>query len=635
MQKLTVPILFHSLSEDTLNDYLDLVKQCKAQRVFIGDLGAIFEGNSLLYTRTQMLEKSIRFFQANGIETGIWVSSLGHGGALSHEQGEYATTDFTYIEGVNGGGNRYGYCPMDPDYTEAFRKGVKTIAQLRPDLIMLDDDFRLNNRSYYMGCFCKLHLQEYYKRIGEVIPPENLEQKIFTGGKNKYRSAYMELSAKTLLDFAKQMRAAVDEVDPRIRLGACTVFENWDYCGTDAMEIAKAFAGNTQPFIRTIGAPYHAELNPECMLSSVIEDTRLQVHWVKQQEGIEVFTEGDVYPRPRYNVSSAGLELFDLAMLADGRSDGILKYMIDYSQKAHYEMGYIKRHVKNEGLRGEIARIFAGKQSVGVRPVDVLHKIENWELPNVPEEDIAIKLIMAMQSSSRYYLSLNSIPTTYDNADAPLLLLGENARYIDGQSLNNGAIVDVSAALILQSRGIDVGLLSAEDSRCDGEYYLADQDTIRGLSNCALKKIVCKDTAKVLSTLVPDETPGSYLYENPLGQRFFVLAQDAFCSAANRNYYNNYYRQAQMVEAAEYVSRKKLPAVCLKNPKLYMMAASDGEATSVLMLNIHKDEILDPVVTLDRCYSHVRFVNCSGHLEGDKLCLSDIPAFGIAAFEVK
>ena len=66
-----------------------------------------------------------------------------------------------------------------------------------------------------------------------------------------------------------------------------------------------------------------------------------------------------------------------------------------------------------------------------------------------------------------------------------------------------------------------------------------------------------------------------------------------------------------------------------------MMAASDGEATSVLMLNIHKDEILDPVVMLDRCYSHVRFVNCSGHLEGDKLCLSDIPAFGIAAFEVK
>jgi UDP-N-acetylmuramoyl-L-alanyl-D-glutamate--2,6-diaminopimelate ligase len=67
---------------------------------------------------------------------------------------------------------------------------------MHPDLIMLDDDFRLNSRGYYMGCFCKLHLQKYYEMVGEVIPPEQLEQKIFGGGKNKYRSAYMALSAK-------------------------------------------------------------------------------------------------------------------------------------------------------------------------------------------------------------------------------------------------------------------------------------------------------------------------------------------------------------------------------------------------------------------------------------------------------
>ena len=634
MNKLSIPIMFSSLTDDTLSTYLDLLKQCKAKRVFIANADAIFKSDSVVYTRAPMLEKAIRFFQSNGIETGVWVGSLGHGGVLSHEKEVHSTEDFTYIQGVHGGGNQYGYCPMDPDFIHAFRKGLKAIAQMHPDIIMLDDDFRLNNRSYYMGCFCKLHLQEYYKMIGETIPPEQLEGKIFTGGKNKYRSAYRKLSAKTLLDFAKEMRSAVCEVDPIIRLGACTVYENWDYCGTDAMEIASAFAGDTKPFIRTIGAPYHAELGTGVTLSDVIENTRLQVHWIKEQD-IEVFTEGDVYPRPRYHISSAGLELFDLALLADGNSDGILKYMIDYTQKPHYEMGYIKRHVKNEILRMEIAQIFAGKRCVGVKPVNELHKIENWELPDAPVPKIAEKLIMAMQSTSRYCLTRNSIPTTYENGEAPLLILGENARYIEEIELNNGAILDISAAQILQSRGIDVGLISAEDGNFIGEHYIAECDTIHGIGDCALKKISCAESARILSVFLPEETAASYLYENGQGQRFFVLAQDAFYSEPSINYYNNYYRQAQMVEAVEYIGKKKLPAVCLKNPKLYILAASDGKATSVLLLNAFVDEILDPVVRLDKCYSQIRFINCSGHMTGDQVRLTDIPAFGAAAFEVK
>ena len=340
-------------------------------------------------------------------------------------------------------------------------------------------------------------------------------------------------------------------------------------------------------------------------------------------------------PVPRYNVPSAGLELLDIALLADGKADGTLKYMIDYSQKADYEMGYIKRHVKNEGLRKEIQEIFAGKCPIGVKPVNALHKIENWELPEVPAKEIANKLLRAMQSTSRHYLSLNSIPTTYDAADSPVLILGENARYVDEVELKNGAIVDIPAAQILQSRGIDVGLISAEDGDFTAEHYIADQDTIHGIGDCALKKICCKESAQVLSTFLPGEAPASYLYENAQGQRFFVVAQDAFYSEPNINYYNNYYRQAQMVEAAEYVGKKKLPAVCLKNPQLYMLASSNEGATAVLMLNIFKDEMLDPVVQLDKCYSQIRFVNCSGHMTGDKVYLTHIPAFGAAAFEVK
>ena len=96
------------------------------------------------------------------------------------------------------------------------------------------DDFRLNSRGYYMGCFCPLHLQDFYARIGEVLPREELEARIFTGGSNPYRMAYMQMQRDTLLGFARMLREAIDAVAPRVRLGACTVLDNWDYAGTAA-----------------------------------------------------------------------------------------------------------------------------------------------------------------------------------------------------------------------------------------------------------------------------------------------------------------------------------------------------------------------------------------------------------------
>ncbi len=56
--------------------------------------------------------------------------------------------------------------------------------------------------------------------------------------------------------FSKTLRNAVDEIDKTIRLGYCLVYEVWDYGETDAIEIAKALAGDTKPFCRTAGAPY-------------------------------------------------------------------------------------------------------------------------------------------------------------------------------------------------------------------------------------------------------------------------------------------------------------------------------------------------------------------------------------------
>jgi hypothetical protein len=80
---------------------------------------------------------------------------------------------------------------------------------------------------------------------------------------------------------------------------------------------------------------------------------------------------------------------------------------------------------------------------------------------------------------------------------------------------------------------------------------------------------------------------------------------------------------------------KPLPAKSKKNPNLYIYTAKAQNAMSVLLLNVHLDSIDEPVIVLDKDYSDIKFVNCNGRIEGNKVYLSPIQSYGMAAFEVK
>ncbi len=628
------PVSLATINDENISKYISQFKACKLKRILLCCVDDFASPSNIFFKNPEKVEKYINMLKAENLEVGIWISVFGHGIVLAHDtDNNDENNNFTQLQGVNGGGNKHGICPLDKSFAEKFRAYIQAIAKTSPDIIMLDDDFRLNNRpSYYMGCFCPLHQKRFFEMIGEALPLSELESRIFTGSKNKYRSAYMKLSAETLLDFAKMLRKAVDEIDSSIRLGAAAVLENWDYCGTDAIEIARAFAGNTKPFLRTIGAPYW-----EGELSDIIEDTRLQLHWCNGSE-VEVFTEGDVYPRPRYNVPSKLLEFFDLALIADGNSDGILKYMFDYNRKPEYETGYIERHIKNESLRASIAEIFSGKSPIGVNAVNVLHKVENWQLPEECEDKIALKMIDAYKSTSRLLLARNSIPSAFNGDGLPMLICGENARYVDLKALKYGAVLDIIAARILTERGVDVGFISEAPGKFKAELHISEDDEIFITNKSCLIGIRCNDDAEIVSRFLPENVVASYRYENASGERFFVLGCDIYSSCQNEsetNYFNNYHRQRELISAFEYVGQKKLPVTCPNCPKLYILASTDGEAMSVLMLNIFPDEVISPEIKLGKKYSKIRFVCGSGKLCGDTVTLSEIPAYGVLAFEVR
>ena len=61
----------------------------------------------------------------------------------------------------------------------------------------------------------------------------------------------------------------------------------------------------------------------------------------------------------------------------------------------------------------------------------------------------------------------------------------------------------------------------------------------------------------------------------------------------------------------------------------------DNKKMAVGLFNCHADSILKPTLTLDKNYSKIKCINCSGTLKDNVLTLdAPINAFSFAAFEV-
>ena len=64
--------------------------------------------------------------------------------ALSHDARTVLDKGYTPLEGVMGDTVIEANCPWDEKFAEDYRNAMKKLAELKPDMIMLDDDFRMN-----------------------------------------------------------------------------------------------------------------------------------------------------------------------------------------------------------------------------------------------------------------------------------------------------------------------------------------------------------------------------------------------------------------------------------------------------------------------------------------------------------
>lgn len=640
MRKQSLPLLIDYVTDENVSEWIQALVKCKIDRVFLCGLGEFYSSESMQNAKIQRCAEIMPRLRDAGIEAGIWINGFGHGLAditMYDKKGRYQG-----FVGEDGSTPGDCFCPSDKAMQRDYTAFVKKIAAIKPTILMIDDDFRMSQRGYALGCFCPNHIADMCERLGENLSREELVEKIYSGGPNRYRDAYIASMHDTLISFAKMLRTAVDEICPEMRMGVAMCFDVWDTDGVDPIELARVFAGNTEPFLRANGAPYWQILSPYWNNSwgdiiSTIEYNRIQSIWCKENN-IECIGEGDTYPRPRYTIPANHLEIFDLALLAGGELDEMLKYMYDYRHPLGFEDGYTERHLRNEKNRSELWDIFKNKEAVGVRVFEAMKKLRDSDFGEL-YPGYSRDILYSFFSRAQYPLSHNGISTTYYGCDGAVAAFGENARHLPEELINRGVITDCVGAKILTERGYDAGYRGSEYKSYTLEAF-PNGETImfEKVTTC---KMECDSKADVTSVFLPDNSPATYRYKNEKGQKFFVLGYDSYRTTPHLicpDYIVDYKRQRQLIEAIEWIDERPFVAKTYKHPFLYICAyrsASDG-SLALGLFNVFADGIYDCEIELGEYYSDIKFVNCDGELIGNRVKIKgEIPPYSFAAFELK
>lgn len=641
MYKISVPVLINERS--VKEDIYEQLKIAGAQRVFLA-IDVISLDTEKNKKHMEILREFIPYFKSKDLEFGVWFWTFWRSDLteeylndcmMESGEGRKRTRNAelnSVIKKVTG-----FCCPASQKFVSDAMTDIKEIASLNPDIMMFDDDYRFGTHGDSGGCYCKHHLKMVSEKLGREITREELYKAVYEGNPNLERKAYSKAMGESLENFAIKVRQTVDSVNPKIRFALCSVLSLWDNDGTDSMKIAKLLAGKTKPLMRLIGAPYWAMgTGWNVSLNNVVELERMEQGWIVD-ENIEIMTEGDVYPRPRYRVPAAYLECFDTVLRAADVGHGILKYMMDYTSSTSYEDGYIRRHNANKNMYDTIERFFGGKNATGVRVYEALTKFADADFSGMKKPDQFAEDMFI--SRSVRLLSDNSIPSTYTDNNCVGIALGENARHLPIEAFKNGLIIDIRAAKILTEQGIDVGIEKIGKKMVNDLLYYTDYDEYvkSNYSPDSAYELTLKDSARVVtySTNGNNECfADSFLYENQNGNRFLVLGFDA--SFTSYNSYRTYCMQRMLYDACEWLSGKKLPAMCQGNPGIYILTKKDDEGNMALGLwNMFADETLQTEVELDGKYTSAEIVGAKGKLIGDKIIIENIPAFKFCFINLK
>ena len=376
---------------------------------------------------------------------------------------------FASIEDASGNKSKDNKkCPLDPAFQSDWSAKVKSVAAaFRPAMICIEDDYTLAWGRGLNGCacFCPRHLASFASRYGKALTGPEIAAAFANRTKENepIRRAFAETVRASLAELAGCVRAAVDEVDPSIRIMLCESGACSDYDG-DALEtLARTFSGpGTRPCVRPSGAIYGAQTTPTDIPPAVAH-TMFTLERLPRD--IETFYEADPYPHNRFFTSAAQMQSLMAGAMFMG-SQNILFYCLQYLDDPLEDPGYAEAY-RSMRPRLETVRSFVADRHARLAGVRVLWHPEDSYLTHGIGGGHGGQL-----ADGAFLCAKMGLPyTTRADAEGPVMMMGNVAETMSDDEirriLSGGVLLDAPAAALLQRRGFGAQL-GADVELADG-----------------------------------------------------------------------------------------------------------------------------------------------------------------------
>ena len=273
-------------------------------------------------------------------------ASIGHGWKINQAH------KFQKYVGLSDGNSPEICCPLDKGFQTYIRRSAKRIASAKPDHIMLDDDFRLMGYRPQHGCACPLHMARFARKVGKEITREALYGVLNDKESHEYsiyRNAFIETQIESLIECAKEIRAGIDEIDPKIPGSFCLCGEGAE----GAYEIASIMAGKGNPIILRVNNAHYCAQNPRDFIRR-LHDAATQLTALSKKPD-SALAETDTCPQNRYSTAAAKLHSHFTFSLLEGMSGA--KHWITRLSAFEPDSGraYRRKLSKYKGFYNEIS----------------------------------------------------------------------------------------------------------------------------------------------------------------------------------------------------------------------------------------------------------------------------------------
>lgn len=186
--------------DDRINKLEDFCKKAKIDDVmFFIDAEDVNHGHCTVEEvapHIKAIKKAGKRIRNLGITLSLnpWVSLIHGERGRKLKPGQNFTTMVTY----DGYKSTVIACPLCENWRKYYVDMYKYYCtELKPDTIWIEDDFRLHNHIYDVGCFCELHMQKYSEALGKEVSREQFVKGLVDNVEG-YRKAYLSVNREAM-----------------------------------------------------------------------------------------------------------------------------------------------------------------------------------------------------------------------------------------------------------------------------------------------------------------------------------------------------------------------------------------------------------------------------------------------------